>query len=525
MHPHILPLFAAFEDGNYLAIVLDVAGEGDLYKRLPGIRREEHAVAKYIIAPLLSALAVMHHQGIIHRDLKPENMLLKASHIFISDFGFGINCKTQRPVTRLGTTHFMAPELILHEPETPNSPLRDKVPRAKRHEYGPAIDVWAVGAVTYETLIHRPPFDGPKEADVIKDVLRNKPYYPSSLSPEAREFLKKCLEYDCAKRPSALELYEHPFISRNMPRERWELLHPKNFMTIELAQSSMRENDMMPGTEHWHDGPKVQKQAKRDSLALSGSSASSQPTAPAIRERRKAMHSQMTMSQDPGHGNGLGKVSSGTTSRMNPSNVPPSPSRESTLRAMGVVRDPVERRATVMNFEGAGSSSRQQGSVTSMVSEGSVGSRGHSAASDAVDDEADAGRTPKPGASQGNHMLRLAMANRQAGAHQPHASPSAAPGSPKIAPRVVPRLRQYSEDPHGMQRHIQGMPPSPSPGGASPRVGLGTGSPRSRQGSETVGGGGAVEGSSSVGRQATGASLGTMSLSSISKALNDVGSR
>lgn len=76
---------------------MDFAGEGDLYKRLPGIRREEHAVAKYLIAPLLSALACLHHQNIIHRDLKPENMLLKASHLFLSDFGFAINHGKTRP--------------------------------------------------------------------------------------------------------------------------------------------------------------------------------------------------------------------------------------------------------------------------------------------------------------------------------------------------------------------------------------------------------------------------------------------
>lgn len=58
-------------------------------------------------------------------------------------------------VTRLGTTHFMAPELILHEPDKPDGPLRDKVPRPVRHEYGCQVDIWVVGAITYETLLHR----------------------------------------------------------------------------------------------------------------------------------------------------------------------------------------------------------------------------------------------------------------------------------------------------------------------------------------------------------------------------------
>jgi len=291
VHPHVLAMYAAFEDGHYLAIVLDYAGEGDLYRRLPGIRREEHAVAKYIIAPLLSALATLHNQRIIHRDLKPENILLKASHIYLSDFGFSINCKTSRPVTRLGTTHFMAPELILHEPDKPDGPLRDKVPRPVRHEYGCQVDIWVVGAITYETLLHRPPFDGPKEPDVIRDILRNKPHYPSTLSEEARDFLRKCLTYDAHSRPNATELYEHPFICKSMPREKWEVLHPSNFMTIELAKSSMREHDLLPSPEQW-EGVPTARMARRDSLTA-GTDAPE--AAEPIRERRKAVHSQFAM--------------------------------------------------------------------------------------------------------------------------------------------------------------------------------------------------------------------------------------
>lgn len=56
-----------------------------------------------------------------------------------------------------------------------------------------------------------------------------------------QDFLRKCLTYDAHSRPNATELYEHPFICKSMPREKWEVLHPSNFMTIELAKSSMRE--------------------------------------------------------------------------------------------------------------------------------------------------------------------------------------------------------------------------------------------------------------------------------------------
>lgn len=149
-------MFAAFEDGPFLCIVMELAVDGSLYRRLHDIKRSEEAVAKYILGPLLSVLAYMHSYGIIHRDLKPENILLRSSHILLSDLGFAVNVTLQRPVTQLGTMHFMAPEICVHDPWDPNSLRRSKVPRAQRKVYGPAVDVWAVGCVAYELLCKQP---------------------------------------------------------------------------------------------------------------------------------------------------------------------------------------------------------------------------------------------------------------------------------------------------------------------------------------------------------------------------------
>ena len=115
-HPHILAFFAAFIDACYLFILLELAPSSDLYKRMPEIRRDEGTVTKYVIGPLVFTLAYMHELNIVHRDIKPENVLLRSSHILLSDFGFSIDVSKQRPITRLGTLHFMAPELLLNDP-------------------------------------------------------------------------------------------------------------------------------------------------------------------------------------------------------------------------------------------------------------------------------------------------------------------------------------------------------------------------------------------------------------------------
>jgi len=77
-HPHIVDLFAAFEDKDHVYLVQEYASGGDLYEALKraGGKLKESAVAGEVVAPCLDAVAYLHSLGIIHRDIKPENILL-----------------------------------------------------------------------------------------------------------------------------------------------------------------------------------------------------------------------------------------------------------------------------------------------------------------------------------------------------------------------------------------------------------------------------------------------------------------
>lgn len=81
---------------------------------------------------------------------------------------------------------------------------------------------------------------------MVKEILENKPKYPTTLSDTARDFLEKCLAYNAEERPTAAELYEHPFVCKSMQKSRWMALHPNNFITIELARSSISEVGGLP---------------------------------------------------------------------------------------------------------------------------------------------------------------------------------------------------------------------------------------------------------------------------------------
>ena len=164
-HPHVVDLFAAFEDKDHVYLVQEYASGGDLYEALKraGGKLKESAVAGEVVAPCLDAVAYLHSLGIIHRDIKPENILLcpvmpsnssmqqqqaaamteRDSHhsqhpdaitttggdpatggvpgsssspsrthvVKLADFGLSIDGQAERPVTRAGTLDYMAPEV------------------------------------------------------------------------------------------------------------------------------------------------------------------------------------------------------------------------------------------------------------------------------------------------------------------------------------------------------------------------------------------------------------------------------
>ncbi len=115
-----------------------------------------------IVSQLLVPLGRMHALGILHRDVKPANVMVtldpeERPHVKLIDFGIASPLwEAVRPVTDglvVGTPTYMAPEQIRGAP------------------LDPRCDVYGVGAVLYELLMGRPPFDGDSVAEVLSSVL------------------------------------------------------------------------------------------------------------------------------------------------------------------------------------------------------------------------------------------------------------------------------------------------------------------------------------------------------------------
>ncbi|MDH5674224.1 MAG: serine/threonine protein kinase [Myxococcales bacterium] len=177
-HPNIVHVvdYGTTEVGPYLVMEL-LEGE-DLAARLrrgPPEPREYLALAR----ELLAALAFVHEQGLAHRDIKPGNIFLerrgrKAPRVKVLDFGlakFVDNPGSETvasPLTRtgeiFGTPGYMAPEQVVGQGSDARS------------------DVYALGAVLYEMLTGRPPFQGPT-TEVLRQQLTADPLAPAAACP------------------------------------------------------------------------------------------------------------------------------------------------------------------------------------------------------------------------------------------------------------------------------------------------------------------------------------------------------
>ena len=152
--------------------------------------------AAALLAPVARAVAYAHECKIIHRDIKPQNIILRREHErdlpVLTDFGLAkLLNDTGAEVTHsgqvMGSPAYMPPEQA--------SGATDLV--------GPLADVYSLGAVLYQMLTGRPPFQGPV-GEVLKKVQTEEPVPPSKLAANVHRDLEticlKCLETDPARR-------------------------------------------------------------------------------------------------------------------------------------------------------------------------------------------------------------------------------------------------------------------------------------------------------------------------------------
>lgn len=193
---------------------------------------------QYFIYQTVRGLKALHTAEILHRDLKPSNLLLNANcDLKICDFGLARSAAHPPPDASGGqgqaymteyvaTRWYRAPEVML-----------------SFKEYTKAIDMWSVGCILAEMINGRPLFPGRDYhhqlsliLDVVgtpsmddfdeitsarsKDYLRQLPFRMQrnfkeicpKATPNAVDFIKKCLTFSPTKRMTVQQALEHPYL-------------------------------------------------------------------------------------------------------------------------------------------------------------------------------------------------------------------------------------------------------------------------------------------------------------------------
>jgi serine/threonine protein kinase len=211
-HPGVTTFYGSFVDpatGNYY-LIYELAERGDVFNAMArsGGRFTEPRAVQSVLKPIISALNHIHSLNIVHRDIKPENLLLTSSgKAKVTDFGFSLHLDWYKPLGRLGTTDYMAPEVIACDKNR-----REEYTAEHRPGYGKPIDIWAVGALAYEMVVGFPPFQSTSREDAYKLISSGKFKTPSFVSQEASDFISKCLVVDPSARLNLVEMAEHPWI-------------------------------------------------------------------------------------------------------------------------------------------------------------------------------------------------------------------------------------------------------------------------------------------------------------------------
>jgi serine/threonine-protein kinase len=195
VHPNIVQVYEVGEVEGQPYFAMQFVPGRTLARRL-GEGPLSPAEAAKLLAAVAHAVHHAHERGILHRDLKPANVLLAGDGTpKITDFGLAklvdAGSLTQTGAI-IGTPSYMAPEQA----------------RADKR-LGPAADVYALGAILYECLTGRAPFQAATALDTLLLVQEQDPVPPRMLNPGVPRDLEticlKCLEKAPDRRYSSAE--------------------------------------------------------------------------------------------------------------------------------------------------------------------------------------------------------------------------------------------------------------------------------------------------------------------------------
>ncbi|XP_077513819.1 peripheral plasma membrane protein CASK isoform X2 [Amblyomma americanum] len=230
-HPHIVELLETYSSEGMLYMVFEYMEGADLcfeiVKRATAGFVYSEAVSSHYMRQILEALRYCHENDIIHRDIKPHCVLLatkeNSAPVKLGGFGAAIQleydyiCSAEKAISkygeslslacrlyfkcdllgRIGTPHFMAPEVVQRKP------------------YGKPADVWSCGVLLYVLLTGTLPFLGTKERlheAICQGKLNLTGRQWDQISEYGKDVIQRMLCVDPRERYTVEELLNHPWL-------------------------------------------------------------------------------------------------------------------------------------------------------------------------------------------------------------------------------------------------------------------------------------------------------------------------
>lgn len=190
-HPGILPVYQVGNWDGMAFISMKLADGGSLQSHLKQQRPTARQAVQWLIE-VGEAVHFAHQRGVLHRDLKPGNLLFDSDgSLYVGDFGvakldFSRDGGLTQTEAFVGTPHYLAPEIAS------GSASGGSV----------ASDLYGLGAVLYECLTGRRPYDGAENLAAQLRAVADDDFTPvRKLEPTVPRDVAVICEKSLAKRP------------------------------------------------------------------------------------------------------------------------------------------------------------------------------------------------------------------------------------------------------------------------------------------------------------------------------------